>query len=392
METSKHHISFTLPYKKLQGLALFFQRTLPTPSISPELHDLVSRYKGFIDNIEDSKKWDYAKKISNEYELINQGGNRSVSSIYPISRSYFKLLELIHDFELIPSGNDACTYVAVAEGPGGFVECFIRYRKSTFTGRSDRIHCISLKSDSNEIPNWNKARELFQQHKVSVSYGADGTGDIYKPANIQHFQGEVGGGTADLVTADGGFDYSMDFNNQEQMSVKLIFSEIITALATNRVGGHFVLKIFDIYMELTAKMLYLLGNYYDRVTVTKPFTSRPANSEKYVVAKGFRGISPEELDMLYRTLHDWNVHDGRRLYAVDIAGIDISAKFLTELHLLNVHYAIQQMRNILKTIIFIEHDLTTNDIQYLKRCQTLYALDWCKKYKNPVNTSCIYLR
>ena len=95
METSKHHISFTLPYKKLQGLALFFQRTLPTPSISPELHDLVSRYKGFIDNIEDSKKWDYAKKISNEYELINQGGNRSVSSIYPISRSYFKLLELI---------------------------------------------------------------------------------------------------------------------------------------------------------------------------------------------------------------------------------------------------------------------------------------------------------
>ena len=34
----------------------------------------------------------------------------------------------------------------------------------------------------------------------------------------------------DLVTADGGFDFSIDFNQQEQMAGKLILTEILYAI------------------------------------------------------------------------------------------------------------------------------------------------------------------
>ena len=393
MDIQKPTLSFCLDKStRHEDFLLFFQDQLPEPYLSPTLFSIVSRYKGFIDNMESTKRWDYAKKISNDYELVNQGGNRSVSSINPISRSYFKLLEIIHDFGLVSRDKSTCRYAAIAEGPGGFVECFIRYRKSLFLGRDDHIYCITLRSDSSEIPNWNKAESLFHKHNVHVSYGKDGTGDLYCPENIMHYRDEVGGNTADLVTADGGFDYSIDFNKQEQLSLKLIYAEIVAALLTNAKGGSFVLKIFDIYTVLTAKLIYLLCHYYDRVTITKPVTSRPANSEKYVVAQGFRGIRDKDVTMLLDTLRDWNQQEEKGLYIDDIHGIFPSLVFIEQIRILNIEYARQQLRNILKTIVFIEKNLHVKDLNYLKQCQTLYALDWCRKYDNPINHACVYLR
>ena len=149
---------------------------------------------------------------------------------------------------------------------------------------------MTLKSDSNEVPNWNKASDLFRKYKVNITYGEDGTGNLYNHRNIIKFRDELNGNLVDLVTADGGFDYSIDFNQQEQLSAKLIFAELVCALNISAKGANFVLKIFDIYTVITVKILYLLTLYYDSVTIIKPHTSRPANSEKYVVAKGFKGI------------------------------------------------------------------------------------------------------
>ena len=47
-------------------------------------------------------------------------------------------------------------------------------------------------------------------------------------------------------------------------------------------NGHFVLKIFDIFEDCTIDILYLLSSFYEKVIVMKPYTSRYANSEKYV--------------------------------------------------------------------------------------------------------------
>ena len=48
----------------------------------------------------------------------------------------------------------------------------------------------------------------------------------------------------DLITADGGFDFSMDFNQQEILIGKLLFAQIAYALCLQKRGGKFILKIF----------------------------------------------------------------------------------------------------------------------------------------------------
>ena len=45
----------------------------------------------------------------------------------------------------------------------------------------------------------------------------------------------------DFITADGGFDYSVDFNKQEEISVNLIFCEILYALILQKQDGCFIL-------------------------------------------------------------------------------------------------------------------------------------------------------
>jgi hypothetical protein len=52
-----------------------------------------------------------------------------------------------------------------------------------------------------------------------------------------------------------------------------------------------VLKVFDTFdREHSARLMRVLYECYERVVMIKPLTSRPANSEKYVLATGFRGL------------------------------------------------------------------------------------------------------
>ena len=49
----------------------------------------------------------------------------------------------------------------------------------------------------------------------------------------------------DIITGDGGFDFSIDYNKQEILAVRLIFTQIVYALHLQKKGGTFILKIFD---------------------------------------------------------------------------------------------------------------------------------------------------
>lgn len=384
LNLKKKHIIFNninINNINFNNLEISYSDKYNGPFIAKDINFKLSYYKGLIDIKNNNGCWDRSKKISNPYELINHN-NCSVSLINPISRSYFKFLELIQDYSLI-SNKKVYNYVALAEGPGGFVECFIKYRKSKFLGRNDIINCMTLRSKSPDIPNWNKAKTLFKKNNVNISYGEDGTGNLYNIQNIKYLSNKLGNNkVVDLVSADGGFDYSTNFNTQEIVSCKLIFSEIICALNISKKGAHFILKIFDIYSLLTIKILYILSLFYKQLIIVKPFTSRPANSEKYIVCKDFLGISKSTSDSLYTLLEEWNKSD-RKIN--DIIGIKVPKIFIDNIYNINKYYAKQQITNILQTLIFIERPLQNNDLNYIKKKQLLYCVEWCRKYNNPLN-------
>jgi hypothetical protein len=92
----------------------------------------------------------------------------------------------------------------------------------------------------------------------------------------------------DLITADGGFDVKI-FIAQEIISSKLLLCEIYLALNTQKVGGTFVIKFFDMFTHNSIIYYILLCSFYNYVKIIKPKSSRNCNSERYLVCSNFKG-------------------------------------------------------------------------------------------------------
>jgi cap1 methyltransferase len=152
-----------------------------------------------------------------------------------------------------------------------------------------RIYTISLNKDLPQYKNYNLPsynKNILNKH-LCITYGKDNTGDINNVENVEYIK-NASKKPFYLVTADGGFDEGTDFNHKEQLHYQLILNEIFAALSMQKVGGHFILKMFDILTETSVHLLYLLFLFYDEVYIYKPKTSRPTNSEKYVICKYFK--------------------------------------------------------------------------------------------------------
>ena len=257
--------------------------------INLKLCDVLMSYKNMITHYYNNKTWDKFKKMANEYEYVYSSPScaYNVSNYTPVSRSFFKMWEILHDFNgklfQQPEVGKGIKCVFLCEGPGGFAEAVMKFRSNP----DDEYYGITLKCDNNKmVPDWK-----LQTSKLNITYGIDGTGDIYNVENIKFLTTLIGKrNNADFITGDGGFDFSADFNNQEDMCFKLLASEILAALYLQKPGGTFVLKLFDIFHDKTIKLMHVLHTVYDNIYITKPFTSRPANSEKYIVCVNFKNI------------------------------------------------------------------------------------------------------
>ena len=350
-----------------------------TKYISPSEIETLQKLKNKIFS---STHWDKHKKFSNDYELIHIPNKRnktdSIAYYQPLSRSYFKMIELIHDYNLLDNYHPSFKSAHLAEGPGGFMEATFNLTTKKYENSNCQHYGITLYSENKDIPGWNKAYDfLFKNNNINISYGEDNTGNLYRPANILHFAKFVGYGSCELITADGGFDFSVDFNKQEQLSYKLILCEIISCLYNQKIGGHFVCKFFDIYTPETVKLLYLLSTFYSNVYISKPFTSRPANSEKYIICKNFIGIDYEYLDSLLACLPEENIQD--------IFDYQVPESFLNQIKNFNSINTKYQVGTIKYTLKLIEQKKNLSFLNKIIENQVIKAKEWCQKYEVKIN-------
>lgn len=91
------------------------------------------------------------------------------------------------------------------------------------------------------------------------------------------------------MTADGSIDCMDAPQDQEDHVYFLHFAEVVAALRILDEGGNFVLKMFTFFEIDTINLLYLLNVCFDQVHVFKPVTSKPGNSEVYVISIGYQG-------------------------------------------------------------------------------------------------------
>eukprot|EP00873_Tetraselmis_striata_P043969 jgi/Tetstr1/464233/TSEL_009038.t1 len=250
-------------------------------------------------------QWDVYKIACNPYELVYTAPPCVVSvdgeRKHPISRAFYKMWEIVCDDDGIRRAlldPRPKSFAYVAEAPGSFVEAVVTFRETALAAAAadgrprDRHRGITVGSDRRSVPHWKLQWPWMRAFGVGLCRGADGTGDVTRLANIAAFVRDCGGdGSCDMVTGDGGFDFSSNFNEQEAQMTRLLAAEVLVAMRLLRRGGCAVIKVFDAFNPDTVELLAAFVERFERHDIRKPSTSRPANSERYVVCSGYTGQS-----------------------------------------------------------------------------------------------------
>jgi 23S rRNA U2552 (ribose-2'-O)-methylase RlmE/FtsJ len=289
--------------RKRQHLAPLIELSFSPWSEDAEATTLMAA-KAKISALEASRRWELIKKMVNPYEMVytheDAAFHPSISMIRPLSRSYYKMIEMLHVmqfFEGLSKQNPKLRTAHVAEGPGGFIQAVVELasrHKKILT----KATAMTLRPTDQYVPGWRRAATFLHQHKeVKLMYGPDNTGDIYRRENQAAFAEAVTPG-AHLFTADGGFDFSINYNMQERRVFRLLASSASVGLRSLMHDGAMVLKIFDVYSESTRILLILLSRCFKEWMLYKPALSRPCNSERYFLGKGFAGAPPKVIELL----------------------------------------------------------------------------------------------
>ena len=346
--------------------------------ISKTLKNYLFSMKHQIDKHID--KWDLYKKYTNPYEyihsIISSNQKISISKLKPLSRSFYKMIEIAQLFSIFENYTNIQTF-HLAEGPGGFIEALIYIRKNP----KDKYYGMTLISENSNIPSWKKSKLFLQKNSnIVIEKGQDNTGDLMKKENLLYCLDKYAN-SMEIITGDGGFDFSVDFNKQEICSINLIFAQICFALAMQKKNGTFILKMFDLFTYASLDLLYILSLCYEKVYILKPNTSRFANSEKYIICKNFKLDNSISIVNKLSTFYDYLNSD----YIIKrFLNIDIPYLYKNRLEELNAIFGQQQIENITTTFNLIENK-KLDKLELYKKNNINKCINWCQKFNIPCN-------
>jgi hypothetical protein len=249
------------------------------------------------------------------------------------------------------------------------------------------------------VPGWGAAAVFLRRHpQVELHYGADDTGDLYSVDNIDAFVAHVGEQSCDLVTADGGFDFSDDFCRQEESSARLILCEIYAALRLVNAGGSVVCKFFDVQLPITVDLVSALAHNCQRISITKPACSRPANSERYVVAQGYHGAHAPKVAASMRQMIGRLADDAEAVCFARGARLFVACRphvqeLIAEYNLAHIEAQTSAIRMCFGLIDTRDNggEATEAKLCRIMKRQIKSGCRWCRAYGVEINPNCIYL-
>ena len=299
--------------------------------------------------------WTKLRKLTNPLEYPHKEHTPK-----PISRAFFKLMEIVRDNKIKIEGD----VLTLCEAPGGFIQAL----KYMFPEeREYYTFSLTLPQDPS-VPVYNS--KLASGKDVKILSNIDNKGDIYSTDNIKALVSQLSNKNITFVTADGGFCEINDWSNKEQLHHKIIFNQMVSALHVLKNDGGFVLKIFDVYTEMTFDFIYLLAFLFEEVYVCKPNTSRPTNSEKYLYCKGYiKSRFTQDLKITLQRICSKGVEN----YSNFIHKGDVKPEFaacIRKINKLFSDYQVYSINNILEI-----HKLNI----HIKR-NTVHEKEWVDKY------------
>lgn len=352
--------------------------------INKTLQKYLNKLKAQIDECESA--WDKYKKYTNPYEFIHTtvpNARNSICQYKPLSRSFFKMVEMCHMLNILPElPKEKCKSFHLAEGPGGFIEALVFLRKNPV----DTYYGMTLIEEHNQnVPGWRKSKQFLAENKnIIIEKGHDERGDLMNPQNLlycfKYYRGDM-----DFITGDGGFDFSVHYLSQEIVSAPLILCQVSFAIAMQKRGGTFIIKMFDTFTKISLDILYLLANIYETVHFVKPHTSRYANSEKYVICKNFK-LDETAREEIFKVLYKIIAQMQGTNTLEALFAFELPYYFVNKVEEYNAIFGQQQIENINNTLNLIDNN-KYDRLEIIKKNNMQKCINWCQQYKLDYHSS-----
>lgn len=310
------------------------------------------------------KKWQYTTfqldNFKNLGNYVSKKYNILKDKNYEVSNAFLKMYELLETYPLIK--NNKLKSFHFCEAPGMFIIAINHYINTRTNIKEWEWYGNSLTTEESETA----IKDVYGLIKNNENKWLNG--DIRE--NIDRFKEKLG--EVDFITSDCGIHVeAYEYNKYEEKIAEVDFAQFYNLLNLLKKGGSGVLKTF-IPLELASNVciIYLLTQVFEKVYLSKPITSRPNNSEVYIVCINYYGIDKNILNKI-KNIRDPNIQWIK----------DIPDSFIKQLEDYIIEITRQQISYLLNIFYFIDNDNELHKLKILSENKLKNNEYWCDKYK-----------
>jgi hypothetical protein len=249
------------------------------------------------------RMFDHFKDIKKRFEKEHNGQY--------VTNAWVKFWELVSFFDLIPreeyDNTKSFNVFCNACLPGSDVLAINHYIHSKTKIENFTWKASSLLDTRDKTIPLSDDYSLYKNYPHNwISDGVINNGDVLPIKNQLDIEEKIGE-SIDLFTSDLGFDVSDDYNNQETQHAHCNLGQIISGLITLRNGGSMVIKLYTFFTPFTMSLLTLVSSMFCETYISKPSSSKKANSEIYLVGKGFTHFNLDIKSYLLNRLENFSM-------------------------------------------------------------------------------------
>lgn len=257
---------------------------------------------------EDANRWMQVQNLVDLYKglrsvVTRQYGGKNVSN------SWLKYYEIFNQFPLFDQSRQYRCFFN-AELPGGSLCALMHYMKVNeiqYKWKASSLLGPSHTGGTSEP--LGDVYGMYAKNKDNWVMDADGknNGDMTDKVCIEDLEKRFGQ-SFDFYSSDAGIDVSyrddkLSFNDQESHNLRLHIGCGLAGLLMLAPGGCMVLKQYTMFKPLSWwVIMQYVKCFKGKCTIYKPLSSRPFNSELYLVFENFVGITDEIRSSLFAAM------------------------------------------------------------------------------------------
>lgn len=237
-----------------------------------------------------------------------------------ISQAWLKMMEILVDCNIIQDGSGIYRSFHFCEAPGTFINCLNYYihtktHYKAFDWMAQSLSPIKGNADIGDDYN------LIKNYPDRWNWGADETGDISNPANIEHYRKLTEGRDIQLITSDCGVPSS------NPNYVNVAFHSLLAILTCLPRGGSMIYKILTpIDSPAIWNAIYQCYCNFKELIFFKPVQNLHSR-EFYIIGKGYSVADVSLLsdptgdsyprEFVEQILHTIETIDTQYIYAIE---------------------------------------------------------------------------